>query len=105
MAPSSSSLASSSGNAPNTVLTKSRSTAGAVPGATPAAPAAPAGTKALPSDGARATAREKEAGRLFQMARSAERMGQKAVARRLYERIVEKHPDTEVAKKAEEKLK
>jgi len=47
---------------------------------------------------------EKEAGRLFQMARRAERMGQASVARKLYEQIIEKHPETEVAKKAEAKL-
>jgi len=47
---------------------------------------------------------EKEAGRLFQMARQAERMGQKAVARSLYQQIVEKHAGTGVAEKARAKL-
>jgi len=47
---------------------------------------------------------EKEAGRLFQMARQAERMGQRGVAKRLYAQIVEKYPDTEIAGKAKAKL-
>jgi len=47
---------------------------------------------------------EKQAARLFQMARQAERMGQRSVARRLYAQIVEKHPKTEMALKAKEKL-
>jgi len=49
-------------------------------------------------------AAEKQAGRLYQMAQRAERMGQKSVARKLYEQILEKHPDTEIAKKAKAKL-
>ena len=48
---------------------------------------------------------EKEAGRLYQMARQAERMGQRDVARRLYAQVIEKHPGTETARKAEAKLK
>jgi len=47
---------------------------------------------------------EKQAARLFQMARQAERMGQRSVARRLYAQIVEKHPKTDMALKAKEKL-
>ena len=43
---------------------------------------------------------EKEAGRLYQMARRAERMGQRDVAKRLYGQIVEKFPETSVAEKA-----
>ena len=43
---------------------------------------------------------EKKAGRLFQMARRAERMGQRDVAKKLYAQIVEKFPGTEVAVKA-----
>jgi len=46
----------------------------------------------------------KAAGKLFQMARQAERMGQRGVARRLYMQIVEKYPDTEVAEKAKAKI-
>ena len=47
---------------------------------------------------------EKEAGRLLQMARRADRMGQRAVARSLYRQIVEKYPGTQTAAKAKEKL-
>jgi len=52
----------------------------------------------------RRAAAEKEAGRIYQMARQAERMGQRGVAGRLYEQIVEKYPETEVAAKARRKL-
>jgi len=77
----------------------------------PPKPKKPAGSKAggagAPgvSDGeAKAGRDEKDAGRLFQMARRAERMGQRAVARTLYGQIIEKYPDTETAKKAKAKL-
>ena len=49
-------------------------------------------------------AAEKEAGRLFQMARQAESLGQRDVAKRLYGQIVERFPGTEAAKKAKAKL-
>ena len=49
-------------------------------------------------------AAEKEAGRLFQMARRAERMGARDVAKKLYEQIVEKFPGTVSAKNAAERL-
>ena len=39
------------------------------------------------------------------MARRAHRMGQRAVAQSLYRQIVEKYPETEVAKRAKAKLK
>jgi len=58
-----------------------------------------------PSDRKASSGRaEKEAGRLFQMARRAERMGQRAVAESLYRQIIEKHSETQAAKKAKEKL-
>lgn len=47
---------------------------------------------------------EKKAAKLFQMARRAELMGQRDVAKRLYEQIVEKHPDTQTAKRAKARL-
>jgi len=47
---------------------------------------------------------EKEAARLYQMARQAERMGQRVVAKQLYEQIVEKYPGTGVAAKARREL-
>jgi len=47
---------------------------------------------------------EKEAGRLFNMARQAERMGQRDVGRKLYQQIVEKFPKTEIAERARAKL-
>jgi len=53
-----------------------------------------------PSD----AAAEKEAGRIFQMARQADRMGQREVARRLYEQIVERFAKTEMAAKARKRL-
>ena len=57
------------------------------------------------SGGASSAARaEREAGRVFQMARNAERMGQKDVARMLYAQVVQKYPRTEAAKKAKAKL-
>jgi len=56
------------------------------------------------SDGERRqNSAEQEAGRIFQMARRAERMGQREVARSLFERIVEKYPDTEAGKAAAKK--
>jgi len=61
------------------------------------------GAGAADEDRVRASA-EKEAGRLYSMARQAGRMGQREVARRLYEQIIEKYPTTEMAKKARAKL-
>jgi len=58
----------------------------------------------ITAEEARAAAGEKEAGRLFQMARRAERMGQRPVAASLYRQIIEKFPETQAAKKAKEKL-
>jgi len=49
-------------------------------------------------------AAEKAAGRLLRMARQAERMGQRDVARKLYEQVVERHPGTEAAASAAKKL-
>lgn len=51
------------------------------------------------------SAKEKKAGRLYQMARRAERMGQANVASSLYKKILEKFPGTKVAAKARKKLK
>jgi len=51
------------------------------------------------------TAAEKDAARLYQMARQAERLGQRDVATKLYQQIVEKHGQTEIAKQAEAKLR
>ena len=48
---------------------------------------------------------EHEAGRILQMARKAERMGQRGVAKSLYAQIVRKYPNSEAAGKAEAKLK
>jgi len=47
---------------------------------------------------------EKEAGRLYQMARRAERMGQADVAKRLYGQIVEKYPKSRIAEKIRAKF-
>jgi hypothetical protein len=47
---------------------------------------------------------ERAAAEILAMARSAERMGQRDVARSLYRRIVEKFPGTETAGKAKEKI-
>jgi len=52
----------------------------------------------------RQVAAEQEAGRILQLARQAERMGQRAVARSLFEQVIEKHPGTEAAKAAAKKL-
>ena len=60
--------------------------------------------QALSDEDLERAAAEKQAGRLYQMAQRAERMGQKSVARKLYEQIIAKHPDTRVAKKAKAKL-
>ena len=66
--------------------------------------APPAPEPAAASDGDRKqVSSEKEAGRIFAMARQAERMGQRGVARRLYEQLIERYPDTEAAKAAAEK--
>ncbi len=46
-----------------------------------------------------------KAERIFEMARNAERMGQKSVARTFYKRVVDKYPGTPAAKKAAERLK
>jgi len=62
----------------------------------------PAGAAPRPPNGS-GTA-EAEAGKLFQMARQAEQMGQRDVARKLYAQVVEKYPDTEAAKQAKSKL-
>jgi len=73
----------------------------------PKAAASPKGTKLAPvmtEDERRKSTAEKDAARLLQMARTAERMGQRSVARSLYRQIVEKHPDTDVAKRARSKL-
>ena len=59
----------------------------------------------ITADEAKAAATEKEAGRLFQMARQAEMMGHRALAKTMYKQVVEKFPGTEAAKKAEEKVK
>ena len=48
---------------------------------------------------------ENAAGRLLTMARQAERMGQRDVAKALYRQIVDKHGETEIAKQAKAKLK
>ncbi|MHC4201864.1 MAG: sialate O-acetylesterase [Planctomycetota bacterium] len=45
-----------------------------------------------------------KAERIFEMARNAERMGQKSVARTFYKRVVDKYPGTPAAKKAAERL-
>ena len=42
---------------------------------------------------------------MVRLARSAERMGQKDVARMLYAQVVAKHPGTEAAEKAKERVK
>jgi len=68
------------------------------PSSRPAAPGAPDARRK--GNGAA----EKEAGRLFRMARRAERMGQRDVARRLYQQVVERHPGTESAAAAKKKL-
>jgi len=47
---------------------------------------------------------EKAAGRLLNMARQAERMGQRDVGRKLYQQIVEKFPKTEIAARARARL-
>jgi hypothetical protein len=54
---------------------------------------------------AKAAAEEREAGRLLQMARDAERLGQRDVARGLYQKIIETYPSTESARAARNKLK
>ena len=46
-----------------------------------------------------------KAERLFNMARSAERMGQRSVARTFYKKIVDQYPDTPAAKRAADRLK
>ena len=72
------------------------------------APKKPAAETKAPERPVRAdglAAAEKRAGRLFQMARQAERMGQRDVARKLYAQIIEKHPATEVAARARSKLR
>jgi len=74
----------------------------------PSKPAKPVASKpiapAVSAEEAKAARAEKEAGRLFQMARRAERMGQRTVAASLYRQIIEKFPETQAAKKAKEKL-
>ncbi len=59
----------------------------------------------ISAEDAAASRNERAAGKLFQMARQAERMGQRSVAQGLYKQVVEKYPGTEVAKKAKEKIK
>ena len=71
------------------------------------------GTKAAPEAGDapalkqpgpnRGALLEREAASIFAMARQAERMGQRDVARNLFERIVERFPDTEAGKAAAKK--
>jgi len=76
------------------------------PGPPEAAVSKPAGGGApgAPSGEPKVGRREKDAGRLFQMARRAERMGQRDVAASLYRQIVEKYPETGTAAKAKAKL-
>jgi len=67
----------------------------------------PAGAGRSPVGDARPKANgaaEKKAGRLLQMARTAERMGQKPLARQLYAQIIEKYPGTEAGATAARKL-
>jgi len=62
-------------------------------------------TPKMPAAERKRAAAEKAAGRLFAMARRAERMGQRDVAKELYGQIVEKHGETEIAKQAKAKLR
>ncbi len=66
------------------------------PGAGNAPPAKPADQGAI---------NEKKAGQLFQMARTAERMGQRSVARNLYMQLAQKYPATESGRRAVAKVK
>ncbi len=68
-------------------------------------PAAKANVAAAPAAVGSSARGEREAGRVYQMARNAERMGQKDVARMLYAQVVEKHPGTEAASKAKKRVK
>jgi len=70
----------------------------------PATRALPAPDSLVVSDGMhRNAAAEQEAGRIFRMGRQAERMGQREVARSLFERVVERYPDTYAGKAAAKK--
>jgi len=59
---------------------------------------------AMAPEEAKRAQQEKEAGRLYQMARQAERMGQRDVAKRLYGQIVERFAETSIAEKARAKI-